>query len=451
MRIIKIITLTLLLITANLFQLYSQKFWLTTYEFPFGAKTGITLVDDSTLFAGFTTGVIRSLNGGYRFTESLKTRSIFTVFSTKSGSIFAGSSGKVFRSTNNGTTWDSIPLNITYPVTQIINDHQGNLFAITGTNDIENGYVGAGVFFSDNNGQTWTPRNNGLGSYLCCEQIATDKNGRIYLAVADEYATGNGGLFISDNKGLQWVHIDISFDGKDVVPNEVSITNTTGLSVSPDDSLFLSVTGVSINSEVRLNLRKNINEIQNNKLWDCYKVSGTSSWWLDRPLNNIYFAGNGDCYSSVTNSINSGGTFFKNKNTTAWKRIDYGLGLDMYGGRNIQHFAETSKGKIYMIQMLDERIYWADTSEVKTQLSDQPFVGFIIYPNLIKRGQQIKIRTSFVSSSSTIYIYNTLGKINEIKTLQNPEIVIKAPEKIGHYIVCLENDNKRYYSKLVVI
>lgn len=204
----------------------AQKFWLTTYSFPGGPKTAITIAQDSCIFLGTVDKVLRSCDNNFSWDTTLHSKNIFSLFTTGNGRILAGGAGLIFYTNDNGDTWDSVALQHNYPVIKFIQTNDGDIFAITGILDIEKGFVGAGVYYSDNNGKQWEQRNNGLGNFLSCEQIATDRNGRIYLAVADEYVTGNAGLFYSDDKGQLWQNVLIKIDGKNVIDNTLKIGNT---------------------------------------------------------------------------------------------------------------------------------------------------------------------------------------------------------------------------------
>lgn len=432
--------------------LYSQKFWLTTYEFPYGPKTAITLVHDTCLFVGYQRGVLRSFNQGQKFEQTLHAYSTFSLFSSTAGKVYAGSSGKIFRTDNLGISWDSIPINTIYPVIQIIENNNGDLFAITGALTLQQGFVGDGVFFSDNQGLTWSQRNNGLGIYASCEHIATDKNGRLYLTVADEYITGGGGLFISENNGLNWEHIPVNIDGRSIIDNHINIGNTTGLSVLPNDSLYLSFSGVAVNVAVQMNIRKNIHDIRNTNFWQPIKISNSNIWWSDKVLNNIYCSKNGDRYSSNTNSINQGGTFFSKNNTNTWKRIDYGLGLDINNNRSSQFFAETSSGKIFMIQTLDERVYWADTSLISALgPMKSPVREISIIPNKVKKGEKLYVQIQTDYTNSKVSVYNLSGNLIYTVSDVKQDFEINTHLSAGIYFIVLENKNNRFVSRFMVI
>jgi hypothetical protein len=310
--------------------------------------------------------------------------------------------------------------------------------------------VGDGVFFSDDQGKTWTQRNSGLGNYKAGERIACDKNGKIYLAVADENVSGNGGLFISGDNGLSWQHIDIQIDGKNSIPNQIKVANTTGLTFTPDDSLIVSLSGIAVNTLVQLNIKKKITDVKDNSFWKPFIISNTSTWWDDRLMGNVYFAKNGDRYSSVAGSVSQGGTYFQKKEKNTWQRYDYGLGLDMNGTRNFQYFAENSSGKVFMIQMLDERIYWTDESLLTSAPAPIESKGFSIFPNPVKRGEIVQLLSDKDLNEHQISVYDSTGKVVHTveKTFQNPRIV--APLTPGIYFVVVQNQQGKIISKLVV-
>lgn len=418
----------------------AQKFWLTTYEFPGGPKTGIGLTRDSCLIVGLINGLLLSCNEGKKFDTILRTRVVFSVYSSVSGQLFAGGQGKIFKTKNLGQSWDSVLLHSNYPVVQIIENQQGGLFAITGGVDNNMVLNGDGVYFSSDGGNTWTQRNNGLGAYTSCERITIDKNGRLYLGVGDDQVSGQAGLFISENNGLLWEHIPISIDGRGAIPDQLRIGNTTGLAVSPEDSVLFSFTGIAVNVLVRLNIRKHIGDVRKTNFWKPYLVSNTASWWTDRPLNLFHFAKNGDWYSSTNGSILTGGTYFSKDKGLTWRWIDYGLGVDIFGERNVQYFTETPNGKIFMIQQLDERVYTADTSIITAARSDPGMSReLLVYPNPVFKEGRLMIKVSGPYAEHKLKVFDLKGRIIYSLKQTGNSLDIPAPEEPGLYYILVEN------------
>lgn len=428
----------------------AQKFWLTTYEFPGREKTGLTLTPSGCLFVSLTNGVIKSCDEGNSFSTVLNSSAVYTIYSNSFGEIFVGGTGKIFRSFNNGQTWDSVSVGTTYPISKIIQNSQGHLFAITGVLTNDDGFIGDGVFFSNNKGLTWSQRNNGLGIYTCIEQITIDKNDRIYVATADEYVTGNGGLFISENNGNIWEHIKISVDGKGTINDQIKVANVWSISISPQDSLYFSFFGTAVNTSVRLNSVKHISEIRNNTHWKVFNVNNSPSWWQDKLLNPIHFARNGDKYSSVSGSINFGGTFFCKSNQTTWQKINFGLGIDVNGFQNIQHFAEAPNGKIFMVQTLDERVYYTDTSVVTSLINPQySYQQIDVFPNPVRGGSDVFFSNISENQKAHIKCYDALGKqVFETTDFLNSKIT--APQQQGIYFLTFETGRYKSVKKLIV-
>jgi len=426
----------------------AQKFWLTTYEFPYGPKTGIGLINDSILFAGTENKVIKSTNSGYHFSESLKARAVYTIFVSPSGKVYAGGKGKIYKTENMGITWDSVSVNSKYPVVQIIESSHDKLFAVTNGYDVNREEMsGDNILFSDNGGASWSIRNTGLKQYGGCNKIAIDKNNRLYVAVEDDNVTGVGGLYVSDNDGLNWMQVGISYDGQDAISGSPRIQRITGLSILKNDSVYVSFQGIAVNAEVRLNVRKHIHEIFQDNAWDVYKVSNTNTWWLDRPLNDIYQAVNGDLYSSYSYTANTGGTYFRKAGNYPWNRIDKGLGLDVTGVRTHQYFAETSGGKIYMIQMYDERIYWADTSAVTDTPTYPENVGVFFVPSILKSGEMLHLKVLSGENCEYLSISDLSGKT--IFYVLNKDL-IQIPRAKGIYLLRVKIDGRFYVRKIIV-
>lgn len=430
----------------------AQKFWRVTNEFPGGPKTSITLAGDSCLYVGLINGIMRSCNEGDHFDFNLHSSTIFSIYTTRSGTVLAGGTGKIFLSADLGQSWDSISLNSIYPVLQIIENLRGELFGITGGLDKDFQLNGDGMFYSNDMGSTWVQRNQGLGDFKSCERIAIDRNGRLYLGVADENVTGQGGIFISENNGLLWEHINITVDVKGAIPDQIKITNTFGISVSPEDSLYLSFAGIAVNTLVQLNTVKNIQDVRKTSFWRPYIAGNPSTWWLDRIKNNIHFARNGDRYSSAIGSVNTGGTFFSKAQGSSWKKVDDGLGLDIFGERNVQFFAETKKGKIFMVQFLDERVYWADTSLVTSIRSDPGKSFFLhLYPNPVERTGSVTIQTTYPYTEHRLSIIDFNGRTLGVKIQAGNILEFDAPQHPGWYYILVENKFSSFRKPFMVV
>jgi len=381
-KAILFLTLFFWVIQAN-----AQKFWFNTYEFWGGPKKGITLTTDDNLLVACTGAVLRSTNEGFSWTQTLTTSELYSKAGKSDGVVLAGGRGKIFHSQNHGQTWDSITIGGEFPVIKIVFLPSGNAMAISSETTF-NSYLGTGVWHFDHQSGIWTQRNLGLGGRIACDQLAVDKFGRTYLTSMDEFRTGQAGLFFTDNEGQNWTKASLNFNGQNIVGNAIHVEYTTGLSVS-EDSLFLSVMGSSGGAIVRVNLRKSLSEISQNSNWKQFLIRTTpQSFWMDRLVNGIHFAKNGDRFSSTSGStFSEAGTYFK-KYGRPWHRTERGLGLDEFVNYNVQKFSEKANGKVFMIQDMDFRVYWADTSRLVTQAKPTEKIKEIIaFPNPVLDGK----------------------------------------------------------------
>lgn len=419
---------------------YPQPFWHLTHEFGGGPKTGIALMDDTVLLVSTTTGIWMSTDDGNHFQQVLKASAVHSIHATSAGKITAGGRGMIYYSEDPANKWDSVTISTSYPVRQIIETSNGGLFAITGELN-----QGDGVFYSEDGGITWEQRNNGLGKLKGCERIAAAGDGSLYLAVSDENSTGNGGLFFSDDNGLLWKKLTVYMDS---FYAPIKITNTTGLSVSPDDTLCLSFYGIAANFLVQLNMRKNRADVPSDKAWEPFQVHQSSSWWLDRPLNNIHFSKKGDCYSSYSETLNQGATYYCEGGE--WLRIDQGLGSAEDGWRNEQHYVEKESGRIFMVQYLDERVYTTDKSLVTGVTPSVKNRTFHVFPNPVSPDESITISSPSLNGSTALALYGLNGRKIPIVQESVNTFKIRNTVSAGVYILTMKHRNGILTAKILV-
>lgn len=108
------------------------------------------------------------------------------------GLMYAGTTnsinqGKIYTSSNNGSSFTSISGNYTSAgITQIITDQQGNIFA-----------GGAGIFRSVNNGASWADATSNLAAFQNVNTLDFTSTGNIFTST-------NLGIFRSTDNGQTW-------------------------------------------------------------------------------------------------------------------------------------------------------------------------------------------------------------------------------------------------------
>ncbi len=168
---------------------YAQ--WIQTHG-PYGGEIlAITAIGD-TIFAGTNgEGVFLSSDNGGHWTPSGRIRTGIQSFAVNGNTVFAGSNGGVYRSTDTGNSWTNLGPNFEILSLAV---HGDTLFAGT--------YLG-GVFRSADNGTTWSEVNNGLTNL---EVFSLAFEGH-YL-----FAGTNGSIFRSADHGSSWIPLNNGID-----------------------------------------------------------------------------------------------------------------------------------------------------------------------------------------------------------------------------------------------
>jgi hypothetical protein len=166
-------------------QLFSQ--WVQTNG-PYGGHVRAIAVSGSRIFAGTSTGgVFCSTNNGtsWNVCNTGFTRLDINALVVKGTNVFAGiGRGGVFLSTNNGMSWSAVNQGLTSLSVGPLGVSGSNLFAGTG----------GGVFVSTNDGGSWNAANSGL----TCEAHSFATIGTsLYSGTCD-------GVFLSTNNGTSW-------------------------------------------------------------------------------------------------------------------------------------------------------------------------------------------------------------------------------------------------------
>jgi len=112
----------------------------------------------------------------------------------KGNNVYAGTSGGVLRSSDDGGHWSVINSGLTNP----------NVYALLAIgNDLYAGTSGGGVFRSTDDGDNWSEVNNGLTNNVCFALASMiDGSGDTVLFAG----TGGSGVFQTTDHGANWVH-----------------------------------------------------------------------------------------------------------------------------------------------------------------------------------------------------------------------------------------------------
>jgi len=177
-------------------------FWQQTNGPDGGSILAFAINSNGHIFAGTDgAGMFRSTNNGESWDEinfgltSTKIH-VYSLVINSNGHIFAGTPGGVFRSMDNGANWSATGLTNTYVSVLAINSN-GDIFA---------GTFG-GVYRSTDNGDSWSLINTGLTNTIV-GALAINSSGHIFAG-----ASGDG-VFRSTDNGDNWNNT--SLDSVDV-------------------------------------------------------------------------------------------------------------------------------------------------------------------------------------------------------------------------------------------
>jgi len=116
--------------------------------------------------------------------QTSSTLAISAIAVSPNGDIFAGTQQfGVFRSTDEGHSWEQTALTIPYIAALAINS-EGHIFA---------SHAGYGMYRSTDNGQSWTQINNGLVMYPWIFSLAANAEGHIFAGGDEIYRSTDAG------------------------------------------------------------------------------------------------------------------------------------------------------------------------------------------------------------------------------------------------------------------
>ena len=189
--------------------------------------------------------------------------------------IYAGSTGVIFRSADNGQTWIA-------GATGLPGDSVTAIRLINNT--IIAGTYSSGIYLSNNGGPTWTPANNGL----------TNQNITSLSGIGSNLFAGTrgGGVYLSTNNGASWIAIN----------NGLTSLNVSSLAVS-GPSLFAGTDrGVFVSTN-------------NGESWRSFNTGLTNP-------NVIALATSG---GNILASVSTQGLFLSYVDTPFWSPVNRGL------------------------------------------------------------------------------------------------------------------------------
>ena len=173
-----------------------------------GTITGLNVRNKGEIFASSSSeGVFRSTDNGLTWDQEIIgmiNQQIFSLAVHQNGDVYAGSQNIIYQSKDIGLTWKQLTTN--FPVnagnvTALVVSTQGNIIA-----GIEN----AGVYWSTDNGTTWSQKALGLTAKHINALVSTP-SGKVFAAT-------EGGIFFLDIiPGANWIQLNSGLTATNVL------------------------------------------------------------------------------------------------------------------------------------------------------------------------------------------------------------------------------------------
>jgi photosystem II stability/assembly factor-like uncharacterized protein len=155
------------------------------------AILSITMMSDAAIFAGATGHIYKSSDNGNNWSDvssGIPANARITSIIANGNTVFAGSdSNGVFSTTNGGTSWTAINSGLTDTHIFQLATVGAKLFAVTLK----------GVFVSDNNGTTWAADSSSLRKINCFVAV----NNQLFAGTDDK------GVYLSVDSGKTWTSV----------------------------------------------------------------------------------------------------------------------------------------------------------------------------------------------------------------------------------------------------
>ncbi|MCG3118714.1 MAG: Ycf48-like protein [bacterium] len=337
-----------------------------------GGALAIAINTKEHIFTDGVGGLYESTDGGDNWRLKKNSglpvdRGIRSLAINSSGQIFAGTNyAGVFRSDDNGDSWTATDTSLLHTeINSLAINSQGHLFA----------GAGFGIFRSTNNGDKWTLLENNVSVNI----LAINLQGDIFAGTS-----GNAGIFRSTDNGAHWTQINTGLTDRRI----------QALAINSNGHIFAGTYAGGV----------------------FRSTNNGDSWTLiDTGLNHkLIFALTINSREHIFAGTYRGGVYRSQDNGEHWVQINSGLNyLDVL---SVWAFAIDASGHIFAKTGFGVFRSVETTTSVKETASEKP-VTFALeqnYSNPFNPSTAIQFslaRSGFV----TLKVYNTLGE--ELATL----------------------------------
>ena len=396
---------------------FSQNFWEEIY-LPDSISCNSILVDDNdSIYIGVNSNTNNELDGVYKSSDfgitwnykGLEYHPVSALNQDSEGNIYAGSHNNIYRSYDQGNSWEFITDEGFTNIEEILIVSLDTIFLS----------CWSGIVCSFDGGLTWNPSLLIYGNIMFSDIEISSKNELFTVAV--DYMQDTGGVYKSVDWGENW-----------------------------DKVLTMEVTDVAINSN---------DEIFITTQWDgIFKSDDSGETWMNicediLDIMTIEINDEDIMYVGCQNHY-MGGVFVSYDNGENWEKFNEGLTNERVHELYIDH-----AGFLYALNKAgfpNGTLHRTINTTVHTQNIEVDYNdGLIVYPNPCSSAATITIG-NLKAEVKTIEILNFEGKILFFKQITQ-SLITKANINLPHdmssgmyYIRIFTSKNMCYYKKLIV-
>jgi len=392
--------------------------WQLTPSSPVGALSDVQSWDDQLYVSTYDGSLYRSSNEGQSW-DSLSLpapkRPIYGLFRSRNR-WFASAPGGFFTTPNQGQTWQWIGMPTAFVPTGFA--VLGNNHWVVSTADLANGGGAAsGILRSTNFGQSWESVTANLPGTSISKMIHSSND---QLVVALDQVNQTAGLFstwLGPAGSFQWMPLPIRlFYQTDSSRADFEASQWFHMQWYNDSTLLLSADGTvreagSPNGVyVQWMGFRSINTGSSEAFWvETLPFRPTfNSWWdQSAPANLLLHSTTAHWYGSLQGGSARGGAWIRPNAAQGWSKLNNGIAPGPNGWDYIQ-FAEEPWGRVFAIHQGQTGVYFNDFSRIwPTSITATKEQSLLIWPN---PGNGL-LRFKLHDGPAEMHVYNVYGQL----------------------------------------
>lgn len=409
------------------------------------------------LYVGTSNGIYESNDDGVSW-NYLNTPSVPVLQLEVNGETICGvsNSNNLIISNDNGLTWKTTYIPNVNEITDVLIMNDGTLFVATGHIISVNGvgyYRGDGLFKSKDNGETWNNVNTGVPDGRYISKIIKDSKERIFIGY-NEYGRLDGQILYSNNLGRCWFDLPpVQFDWGGY-PATSDIAHISYMSFDANDILYLSFQGANGSAASSVILKNSYDGAINGSEWTHMNVVRGYTWFYQETYN-LFITSNNDMYASMLGtSFNLSGPFYSPYHQEEFNRVGIQPIVFNDGSYffNLCTFAQHKNGRVFMVQLLDNIIYYTEESmsEPLGIPGEDDTLSIHVFPNPTSNHVTIQFNDQLKDSNISIRTLTGDLLLTPDNYLENKAVFNNLNLEPGIYLVVLQAGEKIYQQKLII-